>query len=301
MRPHTLLLLALAALLGAAVAVLPALAAAPSEVSLEVNKNCVQEDWPCWATAGAGGYPSPATPVTIVPGGEVKFTNHTIVKATVVWTGSAPTCKGVPATPETGWEGTCKFEKAGTYKYESSTLYFAYTKYEIVVEGTGTTTSTGTTAETNPSNPTNTSTPGSGSQTPTSGGDSRNPVGGAAPAGSLFVGSSSSACKLSSTQHGHTVHGSVDVSQAAANGRLEVALLAANASLASAGHTSHVRVGRLVRSSLQAGTDPFTVSLDARARHALRAHGHLALTVKVLLTSTHGSTSALTRSVTLRS
>jgi hypothetical protein len=291
----------MAALLGAAVAVLPALAAAPSEVSLEVNKNCVRSEWPCWATAGAGGYPSPATPVTIATGGEVKFTNHSSVKATVVWAGSAPTCDGVPASPETGWEGTCKFEKAGTYKYESSTLYFAYTKYEIVVEGTGTTTSTGTgtTTETNPPNPTGTSTSGSGSQTQAGGGAPN--AGAGNPAGSLFAGGQSSACRLSSIQHGQTVHGSVDVSPAAAGGRLEVQLLAADASLASAAHASHVQVGRLVRSALEAGTDRFTVSLDARARHALRVRGHLALTVRVLLASAQGSTATLTRSVTLRS
>ena len=49
-RPRMLVLFALVALLGAAVAVLPALAAAPSEAKLEVNENCVQEHWPCWTT-----------------------------------------------------------------------------------------------------------------------------------------------------------------------------------------------------------------------------------------------------------
>jgi hypothetical protein len=57
MRPRTLLLFALAALLGAAVAVLPALAAAPSEVKLEVNENCEVNNWPCWAVQGSGSMP----------------------------------------------------------------------------------------------------------------------------------------------------------------------------------------------------------------------------------------------------
>jgi hypothetical protein len=96
------------------------------------------------------------------------------------------------------------------------------------------------------------------------------------------------------------VHGSLDVSSAGAGGRLEVQLLAARASLASAAHSSRVRVGRLVRTPLSAGSDPFTVSLDAEARRALRARGHLALTVKVLLTSAGGSTATITRSVILR-
>jgi hypothetical protein len=54
LTPCLLVLLALAALIGAAVAVLPALAAAPSEAKLEVNENCVEANWPCWATPGSG-------------------------------------------------------------------------------------------------------------------------------------------------------------------------------------------------------------------------------------------------------
>jgi hypothetical protein len=95
------------------------------------------------------------------------------------------------------------------------------------------------------------------------------------------------------------VHGSVAVSQAGAGGRLEVELLARNASLASAPRPAQVQVGRLVRSSLRAGTATFTVTLDAKARHALRIHGHLALTVKIVLTPQRGSAVTITRSVVL--
>ena len=98
MRPRTLLLSALATLTGAAVAVLPAFAAAPSEVKLEVNENCVQADWPCWAVPGSGSNPEPASKVTIAAGGEVKFADNATA-ADIVWTGSAPTCSGVPASP----------------------------------------------------------------------------------------------------------------------------------------------------------------------------------------------------------
>jgi hypothetical protein len=92
------------------------------------------------------------------------------------------------------------------------------------------------------------------------------------------------------------VHGSLAVSQAAAGGRLEVDLLAARASLASAGHT-RVRVGRLVRNSLHAGTITFSVALDRRARRALRRHGRLALTVRIVLAPVHGAALTVTRSV----
>src|ERR1700689_3550085 len=96
MRPHTLLLFALAALLGAAVAVLPALAASPSEARLEVNENCVEPDWPCWATPGSG---QPAAKVTIASGGSVTFADSKTA-ANIAWAGTAPMCEsGVPVAP----------------------------------------------------------------------------------------------------------------------------------------------------------------------------------------------------------
>ena len=135
-----LLLFALAALLGAAVAVLPALAASPSEVKLEVNENCVEPDWPCWATPGSS---QPASKVVIASGGSVTFADSRTA-ANVAWIGPAPTCESevpvAPASPKTGWEGKCTFAAPGTYHFESSTLFNDgvdnYTKYEVVVEGT---------------------------------------------------------------------------------------------------------------------------------------------------------------------
>jgi len=305
MRLRKRLLFGVAALLGAAVAVLPALAAS-SAVKLEVNKNCVANDWPCW-TSSAGSNPPPASVTTIAQGGVVTFADETSVATNIAWIGAAPACSSsVPVSPmpaQAGWEGTCTFEAAGHYKFESSTLFNGgpsenYTKYEIVVEAAAsgtTTTGTGTT----PSAPYGSSTTpsGAGSGAPSQTGGS---TGAGTPPGSLLVGGGSAGLKLAGAQHGRAVHGSVDVSQAGAGGRLEVELLATRASLAAAGHPSHVRVGRLVRSSLYAGTETFTVALDAAARHALRVHGHLALTVKVLLTAAHGSPLTLTRSVVVR-
>jgi hypothetical protein len=279
-----LVLFALAALVGTAVAVLPALAAAPSEARLEVNENCVEPDWPCWATSGSGASPTPASKVTIATGGEVKLTDHASTAAAVVWLGSAPACSGVPASATANWEGTCKFEQPGTYKFESSTLFkedgLDYTKYEIVVEGapagtTPTTPTTTTPTTTMPSAPTTPSEPGRGM--PLEGG--------------------SKALKLAGSQHGSAVQGSIKVSQAGAGGRLEVGLLAASASLSKAGRPAQVRVGRLVRSSLRAGSVPFSVPLSARGMAALRRHRRLALTVKVTLTPVLGTAVMVTRSV----
>ena len=146
-----------AAVLVAGVAVVPALAtASPTEVKqLEVNQNCVDPNWPCWATPGSS---SPALKVHIADGGELKFADHDAsTKAAVVWTSSAPTCTGVPITEMTGWEGKCEFNQPGTYKFESATLFdnentpygnANYTKYEIVVAGTPTDTTTSASGET---------------------------------------------------------------------------------------------------------------------------------------------------------
>ncbi|HSZ14596.1 MAG TPA: hypothetical protein VK790_11245 [Solirubrobacteraceae bacterium] len=298
------LLVPLVALLGAAVVVLPALAAS-SEAKLEVNENCVEAVWPCW-TSSPGSNPPPTTVTTIAPGGVVTFVDNTGTAANLAWTGAAPTCSAsVPVSPapaKAGWEGTCKFETPGHYKFESSTLYFAYTKYEIVVEAPATGTTTGTTTtgttttgSTNPyPNPYNY---GSGSGSPTQTGGS---TGSGTPAGSLLAGGASAAVKLGATQHGQSVHGAVDIAQGAAGGRLEVRLLASSASLAGAGRSAHMVVGRVVRSSLRAGRVSFAVAVDARARHALRAHGRLALSVKIVLAPAHGSVVTITRSVVLR-
>jgi hypothetical protein len=144
-------ILAFVALLGAVAAVLgacvePQAFAAPAEVKLEVNQNCVDPDWPCWATPNSN---QPALKVTITEGGEVEFVDHDPSRtASVVWTGgpTTPSCPGVPTTTtvSTGWEGTCSFATPGTYHFESSTLFKEsglygtndYTKYEIVVGGT---------------------------------------------------------------------------------------------------------------------------------------------------------------------
>jgi hypothetical protein len=287
MRLRTLLLFALAPLLAAAVAVLPALAAAPSEATLEVNENCVQSDWPCWAVPGSGSNPTPASKVTIAVGGEVKFADNATAAA-VVWQGSTPACSGVFASAMTKWEGTCKFEQPGTYMFESPTLFNGgpgenYTQYEIVVEGTATgTTPTTTTTTTTPTTTTTTA-----------------PTTPSEPSHGSPLEGGSRALKLSASQHGSTVHGSIKVSQAGTGGRLEVGLFAAGASLAKAAHPARVRVGRVVRSPLPEGSVSFSTPLSANGKAALRRHRRLALTVKITLTPQHGSAVTITRGVVL--
>ncbi len=116
------------------------------------------------------------------------------------------------------------------------------------------------------------------------------------PSGSPLGGGPS----LRSSQHGSSVSGSLDVSAAGAGGRLEVNLLARRASLASAKHAAAVRVGRLLRNSVSAGSVSFTVKLDAQALRALRRLRHLALSVRITLTPQHGPAVTVTRTVELR-
>jgi hypothetical protein len=283
MRPRTLLLFALATLLGAAVAVLPALAASPSEAKLEVNENCVEANWPCWATPGSS---QPAAKVTIASGGSVTFLDSKTA-ANIAWTGAAPTCESAvpvaPASPKAGWEGKCTFATSGTYKFESSTLWPEYTKYEVVVEGSATVPSTGTTGEGG-------SNGGSAPGTTTSG---------PAPAGESPTGSPlSGAPRISSIQRGSTVRGSLEVSKAGAGDRLEVDLIATTASLAKAGHATQV-VGRFASAPVSAGQRSFSVKLDAKARRALKRRHRLALKVEITLTPANGEATSVTRSMTL--
>jgi hypothetical protein len=289
LRPRTFVLFALAALIGTAVAVLPALAAGPSEAKLEVNENCVAPDWPCWTSQA--GSPKPAFQTTIAPGGVVTFIDQKTA-ANIAWMGTPPTCEPSvpvsPTPPKTGWEGKCTFQSPGTYKFESSTLFneggsLNYTEYEIIVEGAATGTApTTTTTTTSPTtttttSPTTTSEPNHGSGSPLEGG--------------------SRALKLAGSQHGSTVQGLIKVSRAGAGGRLEVGLFAAGASLAKAGPSKQVRVGRLVRSSLKAGSVSFAVPLSAKGKAALRRNRRLALTVKIALTPPHGAAATVARGV----
>jgi hypothetical protein len=80
-----------------------------------------------------------------------------------------------------------------------------------------------------------------------------------------------------------------------------VDLMAPRALLARAGTPALLQLGRLVREPLTAGIVPFKVSLSARALRALRAHGHLPVTVRVLLTPPHGTPVSVTRSLRLHS
>jgi plastocyanin len=235
---------------------------------------------------------------TVTAGGAVTFSNPTGTSHGVEWLSppATPSCTGnipgltSPSASGPNWSGTCTFSKAGTYNFRC-TVHPEMTG-TITVNPNGTTTTTTTTPAPGGGGsgpPSSTTNPGSGSP-PVSG------TSGSPPVASLLT-----AVSLAARQHGSSVRGSLVVSQAGAGGRLEVALLARSASLAKAGRPQQVRVGRLVRASLRAGKVSFTVPLGAKAKHALRLHRRLALTVAIVLTPAHGAGVTLTRSVVVTS
>ena len=266
-------LVAPAAVLGVAVAVLPAVASSEPPPVEAVNEGGGYGEHHRW---------SPAQ-VTVSVGAPVTFRNSSEVPHGVEWRSAIkPSCEEgpgkvpvgtTPAASATKWSGACTFSQPGTY-----TFYCTVHGPEMTGTITVNTQSpipTTTTAPTTTSAPTTTTPPTPGlSSSPLTGGPS-----------------------IRSSQRGGTVRGSLEVSQAGAGGRLEVDLFANSALLAMSRHSTRLRVGRLVRNSVSAGKVPFAVSLTPRARKALKRHRRLALTVKITLTPLHGTPFNLTRVV----
>jgi hypothetical protein len=289
MRLRRRLLFGLAAVMGAAVVVLPAVAASETP-TVEAITGCstYYPSYPCW---------SPSSPVTIASGGTVKFVDKSnSLEQGIRWIGTAPACENVPSADQKGpWEGTCTFTESGNYRFDGTQSYSS--TGEVVVTGTATTNTTTSTATTTiaptlsgPAGPNGAlSEPGSPAAGSNDGAQS-----------SPLAGSAASAVRLAPVQHGRAVHGSVEVSHAGAGGRLEVQLLARRAALVSAGRSAQAQVGRVARATLASGTGSFTVALDAKAARALRIHRRLALNVRIAVTPVDGSAVVLTRSVLLR-
>jgi hypothetical protein len=117
-------------------------------------------------------------------------------------------------------------------------------------------------------------------------------------AGPALAGSASTAVKVSARSAGGSLAGSVDVGAGGAGGRLQVEVSARGAALAR--HGGQVRIGSYTRAGLPAGLVRFRVALSARARRALRRHGRLAVTVRVVLTPGQGASVVVTRPLILR-
>jgi plastocyanin len=229
-------------------------------------------DGPAIEPAGAGTLENPfswrPSTASIGAGGTVAFRNpSTTVPHGVHWTGGPekPSCSASVEAEKTDWSGSCTFAQPGTYA-------FVCTVHPNEMKGTITVSS------------------GEGPPPPP-------PPGG--PPESPLQGSASSALKLAKSQRGASVRGSVALSQASAGGRLQVLLLARQASLSSVAAPPMSRIGRLVRSPLGAGRLSFAVPLKRVARRALRRRQRLSLTVRVIVTPPGGAALTLTRGVVL--
>jgi plastocyanin len=268
------LLLALAAaVLGAAVAVIPTAAGSETEIKA-VNYGGGYGEYHYWSPREA----------PVAAGGSITFANPTSVPhGLLLHEGPAtPSCGGtVPVnTSGTNWSGSCTFTTPGTYVFYC-TVHGAEMTAKITVASAGTTETTpapGPSPGTTPTQPPG-STTAAGAPTGSAPASS-----GAAALGSPFTGVHP--LGLTPSAHARTVRGSVAISQAGAGGRLEVEALAARASLAAARAASGlVAIGRpFVRTDVPAGVVHFVLRLNGGALRALRVHGHLSVSVKALLT-----------------
>lgn len=284
MRLRSRLLFLLASALGAAMVVLPAVAGSetgPMTVTAINSEGFYKEQRHYWSPAA----------VTVTAGGGVTFSNpSTEVSHGLEWTGgpAAPSCSGLPSggLGATAWHAECTFAQSGAYTFRC-TVHPSEMTGAVTVAPNGTTTTTMTTAPQ----------PGLSGGLPVAVGPTSSPQ----PVASLspLAGPASQALRIAHSQRGRAVRGSVRVSPAGSGGRLEVDLLARGASLASATHGRQVRVGRLVRSALPAGSLSFKVALSARGRRTLRLRGRLALNTRIVLRAPGGASVVVNRGVVL--
>src|SRR5438270_6593741 len=140
MRLRSYAFLAVCAVLGAAVPVLPAVAGSETSptVSAESNAKTCGVYYPnCW---------SPAQ-VELTSPGTVSFQNSSGISHGVVWTSvpATPSCSGVPVnSSSTSFSGTCSFSQAGTYRFYCY-VHGPSMSGTVVVNPTGATTTTTTT------------------------------------------------------------------------------------------------------------------------------------------------------------
>jgi hypothetical protein len=202
-------------------------------------------------------------------GGSVTLrSTSTVVPHGVRWTGGPekPSCSGVPVEQEEiDWSGNCTFAQAGSYT-------FVCTVHPTEMRGT-----IGVSSGAPPPTP---------------------PEAPAVSPESPLQGPASGALRLARNQAGTSVLGSIALSPASAGGKLEVLLLAKGGRTMAARRAS-TRVGRLLRSPLEAGRLAFAVPLDGRARRTLSSREKLPLIVQVTVRAPGQAALTLKRGVIL--
>lgn len=304
------LLLPFAALAGAAVAALPTVAAGTSPPSAA---SFAAIDY-AWQISG-----STETQATIAQDGTVTFdypsgaSTHnadfgtgphpsSCTQTAGASSGAVPPLPHQPTAP--GWSGTCTFNTPGTYTFHCDLHPFMSGTIVVQASGTTTTSTTSTTTATTTTTGTTTGITPTGTtstvpQPTTTPATTPTPGSGAARGGSPLAGTAARAIMIARRQRGSAVRGSVSVSAAGAGGRLEVQAFAARAALTEARQRASVRVGRLVRRSLPAGIVRFSIPLNSAAKRALAHRGRLKLVVRIAVASRVRVQVSVLRSVTL--
>jgi plastocyanin len=224
----------------------------------------------------AGGSPH----VTVGAGATVAFSYPSGFSShNVVFTGQQPsgctqttpastiTAPPLPASPTAaGWAGQCTFTAPGTYAYVCG-LHGSMTGSVTVLAPGGTPP---------PAPPPPPPPPPPGSTTTVA-----------------------SSLKLTKTQRGVKVRGSVNVARAGS--RLLARAFARRGALSGGRSAVQVQVGRQLRSSVGPGRVSFSVALTATARRALRRNGRLSIALRLTVTPAAGGKSyTAKRLVTLR-
>jgi plastocyanin len=227
-------------------------------------------------TAGTGG-----SSVHIDPGGVVSFSypsgfsSHNVDFGATPPTSCAQTAptagngQPMPAAPSSsGWAGSCTFADTGKYTF--------YCDLHTGMRGT---VLVGDVPEPTP---------------PTGGGGGGGGTGGTQNGGG-YLPAPLAGLKIAKTQRGVKVGGSI--ADLAAGSDLKIDITAKSSALKT---SASIRVGRLTKSSLAAGTYKFSIKLNSKARAAIKKKGKLAVSVKFKLTPPGAPTVTATRSVTLK-
>ena len=221
----------------------------------------------------------------------VSFTKEQPTSCTLTAGGGAGAVPPLPPIPSTdGWSGRCTFNAEGTYEFVCN-AHATMTGAVLVVplNPTPTPSPTATASATATATPTPTVTNATPTPTPTAIATAVPQATTAPPADTARptpVGPAASRLRVTRTQRGPAVKGSVAV--ALAGSRLRVELLA-----------KRKRVGSTTR-SVNAGTASFTVRLNAGAKRTLQRSRKLSVTVRITVTPPTGAAFTATRTVSLK-
>jgi plastocyanin len=291
-------MLGLAALIGACVATIPMLSASAAPTTLPMTASFTATDY-AWTASGGG------STVNIATGGTVDFSypsGHSIhnvdfgtgPQPSSCMVGGSSATPPVPSTPQApGWTANCTFNTPGTYTFHCDEHTFMTGTINVGTQAT-------TTTSTEPTTTTGSTTTGTMTMPMNMPMPTTTTTGQTTPVSPL-AGSSSSAIKITSTQHGGQVRGTIKVSAGGKGGHALITLWAASAKLhhenAHAQKLTTIATARL--SNLRQGIARFTVTADRSAMRALTKLKHLAATVRISVTAPGAKAVSFSQAVVL--